>query len=333
MKRFLLTATFLTFSVPVFAAEIPKPCGPHVRERCIAYKPGQIVSLILAPGITTTIELPSTETVFYVGTSDDGIIRGNGEAPRVPAGSNSTEDPNLRVSVPGSVQAPSQFITLKALHHLEPQSFVVIGQWTNPLDGKTQYRRHIFELKTAPDVQSSDLSNPFYSLVFSDPVTERVVRRAKWEKEQAEIEASRAADRLKQVNISVLKHNLAYRGQGTDADRAALVPLAPPGLDAMWDDGHRTFLRFPGNRRVPMAYQIMPDGTEALVGQSTVADPATNGNLLVVQAVLPSLRLRDGDSILCITNNAYDPVGNNPGTGTADPGVVRMTQEAASDVR
>ena len=59
-----------------------------------------------------------------------------------------------------------------------------------------------------------------------------------------------AADRLAQVQISTLQRNIAYDGQGTEADRAALAPAAPAGLDAMWDDGQRTFLRYPGNRAV-----------------------------------------------------------------------------------
>jgi type IV secretion system protein VirB9 len=131
------------------------------------------------------------------------------------------------------------------------------------------------------------------------------------------------ADRLKQVSISTLQRNTPYAGQSTEADRIALAP------DTMWDDGQRTFLRFPGNRRVPHAWQILPDGKEGVVGQTTVDDPDTRGHLLIIEQVVSMLRLRDGDAVLCITNQAYDPTSRNPGTGTVDPGVLRQTRGMA----
>jgi type IV secretion system protein VirB9 len=307
------------------AAEIPRPCGPDPRERCIDYRPGQIVSLILAPGATMTIELPVTETVFFVGTSDDGIIRGDGASTRTATAGDTTADPNLMISVPGGADHPTQFLTLRALHHLELQPFLVIGRYTNPLTGKQEYRRHVFELQTRPGEPMREGFDTFYSVLFADPVGEKAVRSAKWKAEKEQREAAVVADRLKQVSVSTLQRNVAYEGQGTDADRAALTPAAPAGQDAMWDDGQRTFLRFPGNRRVPHAWQIMPDGKEGVVGQTTVADPSTNGTLLIIEQVVLMLRLRDGDAVLCITNHAYDATGRNPGTGTVDPGVLRQT--------
>ena len=97
----------------------------------------------------------------------------------------------------------------------------------------------------------------------------------------------------------------------------------------MWDDGQRTFLRYPGNRRVPHAWQVLPDGKEGVVGQTTTADPSNQGNLLIIEQVVSMLRLRDGDAVLCITNRAYDPVGHRTGTGTVDPGVVRQVRSGS----
>jgi type IV secretion system protein VirB9 len=328
MKLAIFLASFLAISA-AHAAETPRPCGPDPRERCIDYRPGQIVSLILAPGATMTIELPQTETVFFVGTSDDGIIRGDGATVRTATAGDTTADPNLMISVPGGTEHPTQFLTLKALHHLEPQPFLVIGRYTYPLTGKQEFRRHVFELQTRPGDPMGEALDTFYSVLFADPVSEKAVRAAKWKAQKEQREAQAAADRLKQVNLSTLQRNTAYEGQGTDADRAALIPSASPGQDAMWDDGQRTFLRYPGNRRVPHAWQILPDGKEGVVGQTTMADPSTNGNLLIIEQVVPMLRLRDGEAVLCITNRAYDAAGRNPGTGTVDPGVVRQARGVA----
>ena len=315
-------------------AEVPQPCGPDPRERCIAYNPSQIISLFLVPGATTTLQLPDNEVVYSVGTSDNEIISGKPAAERVAAGQSATADDNLQVHMPGTDANPSKFLMVKALRHLEPQPFTVIGVWTNPVTGKPEHRRHSFELSTIPG--GPQAPDAFFSVVFSDPVATKVIKDAErkerqriWQEEQKKIEAQAVSDRLTQVQQSVLDRNTAYDGQGTDTDRMALAPSAPAGLDAMWDDGQRTFLRYPGNRSVPLAYQVLPDGSESVIGQSTVVDAATKGSILIIHSVVPMLRLRDGTSVLCITNNAYDPVGHRTGTGTVDPGVVRQVRSAS----
>lgn len=336
LKTAAAALTLSLLSSASWAAEMPKPCGPDPRERCVSYKPGQIVTLVLAPGRTMIIELPEGETVYYIGASDNSVIKGDDAADRVAVNNNTTEDPNLETSVPGPDNSPSQFVSLKAKKELEPQPFLVIGQWNHPVTGQKVLRRHIFELHTKKrqpanqgNVQVGTVGAPeveeeaFFSVVFSDPVARREVRQAKLEKLQQEQEARTVTERLEQVNLSTLRRNAAYDGQGTEADRASLAPSAPSGLDAMWDDGERTYLRYPGNRGTPVAYQILADGTEAVIGQNTVVDPATRGSLLIVHKVVPMLRLRDGGNVLCITNNAYNPTGQNSGTGTVDPGVFR----------
>lgn len=209
-------AIFLVFflSQRAHAAETPRLCGPGPRERCIDYRPGQIVSLILAPGATMTIQLPQTETVFFVGTSDDGIIRGDGATVRTATAGDTTADPNLMISVPGGIEHPTQFLTLKALHHLEPQPFLVIGRYTHPLTGEQAFRRHVFELQTRPGDPMGEALDTIYSVLFADPVGEKEVRAAMWKAQKEQREAEIAADRLKQVNLSTLQRNTAYEGQG-----------------------------------------------------------------------------------------------------------------------
>jgi type IV secretion system protein VirB9 len=326
--------TFALMASTAMSAEVPQPCGPDPRERCIAYDASQIISLFLVPGATTTLQLPDNEVVYSVGTSDNEIISGKPPTERVAAGQSATADDNLQVHMPGTDANPSKFLMVKALRHLEPQPFTVIGVWTNPVTGKQDHRRHSFELSTIPG--GPQAPDAFFSVVFSDPVAAKIILQAErkerqklWQEKQDKFQAQAVADRLTQVQQSVLARNVQYDGQGTDADRMALAPAAPAGLDAMWDDGQRTFLRYPGNRPVPLAYQVMPDGTESVIGQSTVVDPATTGSLLIIHSVVPMLRLRDGNSVLCIVNNAYDPVGHRTGTGTVDPGVVRQVRSAS----
>lgn len=336
----LISVTSLVLSSPVMAAETPAPCGPDPRERCVAYAPGQIVRIYAAPGATLAIELPSAERIAFVGASDNQLLQGGEAVERVAAGGDgsSTADPNLMTSVPRTDGATSNFVMLKPLRHLEPQPFTVLAWWTNPTNQARELRRHTFELRTRPGELTEDVPDTFFAVRFSDPVGARIVaeteqetaRKAateRWEAQRAEREQRAAAARLVQVAaLGTTRQNTAYDGQGTAADRAALAPAPSAAAPAVWDDGQRTYLRYPGNRRPPMPYQVMPDGKEAVVGQSTNPDPTTNGNILVLHGVFPMLRLRDGDNVLCIVNRAYDPTGQNPGTGTVSPDVLRVSR-------
>ena len=126
-RRLLLSGVaLLALGSVANASEVPAPCGPDPRERCVNYRPGQIVRVYLAPGATVTIELPASESIFFVGVSDDGVIRGTGSSDRVASGSDATADPNLMTAVPVGGDKDhkfTQFLTLKALHHLEPRGF------------------------------------------------------------------------------------------------------------------------------------------------------------------------------------------------------------------
>jgi type IV secretion system protein VirB9 len=319
--RYGAALMFALMASTALSAELPTSCGPDPRKRCVSYNANQIVSLPLTPGATVLVQLPENEVVFYAGTSDNSIISGRQASERVSTGQSSTADPNLEITVPGGENGPTQFFTVKAKQHLEPQPFSILGIWTNPVTGKEEYRSHVFELTTLAGGPSAPDS--FFNLVFRDPVSERLIRDDQRKKKLREIEAETVAARLSQVEHSVLKLNLAYDGQGLDSDRQALAPSAAAGLDAMWDDGERTFLRYPGNRNPPTPYEVLADGTEALLSQNTVVDPATKGSLLIINRVVPMMRLRSGTAVLCITNNAYDPVGRNTGTGTVDPGIIR----------
>lgn len=347
MSRALALASVaaLALTVPAGAAEVPAPCGPDPRERCVAYSPGQIVRIYAAPGSTLAIELPASERVAFVGTSDNQLLQGGTPAIRmVTAGEDTsgTADPNLMTSVPRTEGGTGNFVMVKPLRHLEPQPFTVLAWWTNPTNNAREMRRHTFELRTRPGELTEDVPDTFFAVRFSDPVGARIVAEAerkaaqklaaeRWAAQRVEREERTAAARLVQAGANgTVFRNVNYDGQGTAADIAALAPARSATEPAMWDDGQRTFLRYPGNRRPPMPYQVIPDGTpggtEALVGQSTNPDPTTNGNILVLHGVFPMVRLRDGDSVLCIVNRAYDPTGANPGTGTVSPDVLRVSR-------
>ncbi|MGH3261685.1 MAG: TrbG/VirB9 family P-type conjugative transfer protein, partial [Trebonia sp.] len=95
-------------------------------------------------------------------------------------------------------------------------------------------------------------------------------------------------------------------------------PAAPTPV--VWDNGRETFFRFPGNMRIPSFFVVNPDGREA------VADYTVNSltHIVTVHQTAPEFRLRDGHSVLCLTNHHYDPVGTSTHTGTTRPDIVRV---------
>ena len=93
------------------------------------------------------------------------------------------------------------------------------------------------------------------------------------------------------------------------------------GPTEIFDDGFSTWLRFPGNLKVPTNYSTAtPDGKESqLVGQTT-----EDNGLIKLHGVYQQLRFRDGNLVLCAFNQAFDPLGNDPATGTTtSPTVTR----------
>jgi type IV secretion system protein VirB9 len=296
--------------------------------RVIAYNPQEVVKLYAVPGATLTIQLAPGETVAGLPVSDQSLLDdpepagplamagGPGPSERVGAGRGATADRNLFTAVRGN------FVMIKALRELNPQPLFIIGRTTDPATGRETMRAYTFELSTRTGPLTAAAPNTYYLVRFTYPDDERAAaaaaaaarreahaaaaatRRKEWEDRQAR-------DRLQLAGTNPATPgsiNWNYDGQG---DRE----LAPAEV---WDDGQSTFLRFPGNRRVPAIFAILADGREAAVNYTV-----NTVGLVTVHQTGPALRLRDGRLVLCVLNRASDATGRNAGTGTTSPDVVR----------
>lgn len=85
----------------------------------------------------------------------------------------------------------------------------------------------------------------------------------------------------------------------------------------VYDDGRFTYLRLPGNREMPAVFQVLGDGSEALVNARMEDD------LLVVDRVSRRLMLRAGSAVVGIWNEAFDIEGLPRDQGTTVPGLRR----------
>ncbi|MBE2242171.1 MAG: TrbG/VirB9 family P-type conjugative transfer protein [Burkholderiaceae bacterium] len=88
----------------------------------------------------------------------------------------------------------------------------------------------------------------------------------------------------------------------------------------VFDDGHFTYFRFPGNREVPAVFQVLADGSESLVNARMEDD------LLVVDRVSRRLMLRAGSAAVGVWNDAFDLDGVPPADGTTVRGVQRVVR-------
>ncbi|GBQ29206.1 TrbG/VirB9 family P-type conjugative transfer protein (plasmid) [Komagataeibacter nataicola] len=295
-----LAATYLSV-MPAFGEQDPLPSRHDTRMRYVPYVADQVVHLSTAVGATLVIGFGAHETVDRVAVSDSIHLKA------APAGN---------------------YLFFKATNGLSLQPVVVLTR-----NDTGQERRYVFEVQT---VTGASLANStdgvYYSVQFTYPADEAAARRvaalARQKQEQAQAEARAKVLELQLAHERMEREtkdpnfgtkNWKYIAKG---DRS-ITPLE------VWDNGNITIFRFPGNVRLPSLFTINPDGKEATANYSVKNDPAGWGTLMIADHLAPAWRLRDGDTVLCVFNKAFDPVGHNPGTNTISPNVVRTLKEAA----
>jgi type IV secretion system protein VirB9 len=167
-------------------------------------------------------------------------------------------------------------------------------------------RSYTFELSTRGGSASRATADTVFVLRFRYPADEKAKVAVALSAQDAALE-QRVVD-LKLEHAVVEGHrNLAYAVQGASS-------LQPSEVS---DNGRFTVLRFPANQPIPTLYQVESTGTESLVPFDV------RGEFVVIHAVARELRLRRGREVLCIYNEAFEPYGTNPGTGTATGDVQR----------
>ena len=167
-------------------------------------------------------------------------------------------------------------------------------------------RHYTFELATRAGSSARGTADTVFGLRFRYPADETAKAVAAVTAEQAALERRVLELKLDRAVVEG-RRNLAYAVQGATA-------LQPSEVS---DNGRFTVLRFPANQAVPALYQIEAGGTESLVPFDV------RGEFVVVHVVARELRLRRGREVLCIYNEAFDPYGSRPGTGTAAEDVER----------
>ena len=264
------------------------------RIRTTPYDPQQVVRL-------TSTGLSPLEVIFEAG-----------ERPVTIAGALVFTDPK---DAKDWLARPSgNVLILQPLHAVDPS---VLFVRTATADG--QERHYSFELRTRDgNVADPGDPNAYMTVRVTYPVTpgpdEIAAARARREA---------AAERLMQARFGVTDE-MGPRNYNYDKRDPVGCPLLAPM--SVFDDGTRTTLMFAPHAVLPEIYIINQDGKEAVA--TTVNDTMRGGLRVVVPAVQREMRLRRGGKVCALRNNAFDPIGRQPGGGggTVSPNVTRQVR-------
>lgn len=294
---------------------IPQPCEDDPRVLCVEHDPNRTVQLYAAPGATLRIELAQNETIKGVIVSDEATLGGEDETPpdttarqaeAVGSTRESTCDRNLCRSVKG------RFAYLMPRAEMVPQPIFLQSQVCDDA-GKCHDDGYIFELRTRPGDMTVATPNTYFGVRFlysaRDAAAAKAAAAARWQAQQAARDAAaqdRADNAPPPASLPGPHANFRYLFRGSE-------DVKP---DRIWDDGRTTFIRFLGNRRLPVVYVTLPDKRESEI--SYAPEPDASGNTIRIPKTARRWCLRDGDVAGCVYNVGSDPDGRFAPT-IADP--------------
>ncbi|MBX3644253.1 MAG: TrbG/VirB9 family P-type conjugative transfer protein [Rubrivivax sp.] len=295
MRSVAVIAAGVMASVPATDALAQAP-DPRLRD--VVYDPQVVVTVPVRRGVVTHLVLGADEAITELGSG-------------LGADCSKPEAPWCIAAQPGGRHI---FVKPKSAAGA-PNNLAVV----------TDRRTHAFRLVVLPD---GDPKPTVYRLVVRAPVQRAAAAAAVRpavpvlpppvmavpEPPQAPSAQELVAERLKAgPQLLNAEYSIAEGSASTD-----IVPTL------IFDDGRFTYLRFPGNREVPAVFQVLGDGSEAVVNVRMEDD------LLVVDRVARRLMLRAGTAVVGVWNEAFDIDGVPPVDATTVPGVRRTVRASAS---
>ena len=297
----LLAATLLGSGLPpspTLAVVDPAAGQKDSRIRATPYDPGQVVRL-------TSTGLSPLQVIFE-----------EGERPVTIAGALVFTDP--KEAKDWLARPSGNVLILQPLRAMPPS---VLFVRTTTADGKE--RHYSFELRT----RDGDLANTAdpdaymtVRLTYPPVPTPEALAAARARREAVQAAAEDRAMRIRFARTGDMGP-LNYNYDRRDPEGCPL--LAPLSV---YDDGTRTTLLFAPHAVLPEVYVINQDGKEAVA--TTINDTTRTGLRVVVPTVQREMRLRRGGKVCALRDNAFDPVGTEPGggNGTVSAEVVRRVR-------
>ncbi|MBE2241652.1 MAG: TrbG/VirB9 family P-type conjugative transfer protein [Burkholderiaceae bacterium] len=264
------------------------------RLRDVVYDPHAVVTVPVKRGVVTHIILDADDALTDIGSGFGGDCGKPESAWCVAAQAGGR---NIFVKPKSTASAPNNLAVVTDKRTYAFRFVVLDDSDKRPpvyrLTVRAPAARQAPVARSGPSVATAALALPFESPLPSP----------------RELVAERLQARPEVVNS---QYSIA-QGEGSDD----IVPTL------VFDDGHFTYFRFPGNREVPAVFQVLADGSENL------ANARMEDDLLVVDRVSRRLMLRAGAAVVGVWNDAFDLDGVPPVAGTTVPGVQRVIRADA----
>ncbi len=307
MSRAALIALLCSVALPAMALDEPAPPG----------KEDPNVKVVAYSQFNRTVIYATVGRMTNVTFSNDERIR------RVTFG---VDDGPIAAPDPKKVGPAPMFNNLPLQGKFEGVVDVVV-QTLLPDGGERNYLM-LIKVRPAPSDGKED-PTATYGLLYTYPREQKAVAQeqaaAAWRVKKAADVKKIAEDRLA-VDPFYGQRNFKYLAHGYDRD------LAPTEAS---DNGRITALRYPGNMEIPTVLRVVdtkpgiPDvcftgQVSDDKGEEHAVSTTQYDDMIVIQQTAPHFRLRLSEKkVLEIYNCGWDAIGNNPGTGTTSPEVIR----------
>lgn len=293
----------------LYAAVLLAPCatapanaqGSDLRLREAVYDANAVVNVPVRRGVVTHLVLAADEAITDIGS---GL---GGDCARPEAAWCIAAQPggrNIFVKPKSAAKAPNNLAIV------------------------TDRRTHAFRLVVLAD---DDPKPPVYRLVVQMPAAVRPMPPDTARQAAVPVPAvalpEPAASSPSPSARELVEERLAATPQLVNAEYSVAEGVSSQDIvpTLVFDDGRFTYLRFPGNREVPAVFQVLGDGSEAVVNMRM------EGDLLVVDRVARRLMLRAGSAVVGVWNDAFDIEGLPPVDAMTVTGV-RRTLKAQAEV-
>lgn len=294
MKLHIALLTLI--STPALALQIPSAGSNPDSHMCsVPFNPNDMVRVTAGAGDNVTIIFGKDERVGYVGLSDSEHMK-FAEA----------RDGGNILYFKATTQMTEQPISVRTLKQDgTPRDYEIQWVASDPILHPPQQKVATAGAVTADEIP---VATPCYVIRYTYAADDAAAKAASWRIAAAKKKQEQDEIALRQQQ-ELAARNYAYVGIGD----ASLSP------GEIFDDGFTTQMHFPGNTSLPIILVVDRDGKETQPAGFTTED---NG-IVKLHGVYSLIRLRDGDHVLCMINRRYTQTGDNPGTGTIDPGITR----------
>jgi type IV secretory pathway VirB9-like protein len=108
--------------------------------------------------------------------------------------------------------------------------------------------------------------------------------------------------------------------------------MTPAGTNWVSDDGSQTSLLLPPHMTGGAFFSRESDGDKNESLLTPIPTTTRVGTLVVLPGIYRQIVLRRGDKVCALRNDAYDPIGTQPGggTGTISPDIIRTVRTTGS---